>query len=139
MFYSKNRAVIITGISNIQYKPSINSSIPLITAKSLITPVPDTTIEIFNLALPQGEFDESECYGPYNALLGHLIPIDEKYVVVPQSKREKTSAVDFTTVFIVRHKKNPVFFVEALSLSYLQHPSKRSAADAQVRSMFYTV
>ena len=43
-------------------------------------PWPKTIVKAFDLALPKGEFDESEYYGPYNAI---LFLIEEEYLVVP--------------------------------------------------------
>ena len=41
-------------------------------------PWPEIIVEAFDQALPRGEFDESEFYGPWNAILTHLFPIEEK-------------------------------------------------------------
>jgi len=63
-------------------------------------------------ALPQGEFDESKLYGPYNGLLNVILLKREDFMVVPQCKySEYSKAVDFTIVFIVRHNEPPVFFL----------------------------
>lgn len=58
--------------------------------------------------------------------------------MVPQYKRLKKS-VDFTTVFVVRHKRKPVFFIEVKPLGYLEHASTRSAADEQMRALYNTL
>ena len=59
------------------------------------------TSKQFATALPQGEFDESKFYGPYNGLLNDMFLKSEDFMVVPQYKRSEYSkaAVDFTTVF----------------------------------------
>ncbi|KAF8439568.1 hypothetical protein BGX38DRAFT_1273329 [Terfezia claveryi] len=73
-----------------------------------------------------------------SALLGYLFPVDERYIVVPQYKRLKKS-VDFTTVFVVRHKRKPIFFIEVKPLGYLEYASTRSAADEQMRARYNTL
>ncbi|KAF8450144.1 hypothetical protein BGX38DRAFT_1184726, partial [Terfezia claveryi] len=59
-------------------------------------------------------------------------------MVVPLYKCSELSktAVDFTTVFIVRHNDHPVFFLEIKPAGYLQHNSSREAADLQMRERF---
>ncbi|KAF8423104.1 hypothetical protein EV426DRAFT_603864, partial [Tirmania nivea] len=44
-------------------------------------------LQQFQSALPRGEPDESQYYGPYNTLLNYLFPKEESYMVVPQYKR----------------------------------------------------
>ncbi|RPB23975.1 hypothetical protein L211DRAFT_849141 [Terfezia boudieri ATCC MYA-4762] len=92
----------------------------------------------FATALPQGEFDESKFYGPYNGLLNDLFSKAEDFMVVPQYKRSELSqtSVDFTTVFIVRHNDHPVFFLEIKPAGNLRHNSSREAADLQMRERF---
>ncbi|RPB23661.1 hypothetical protein L211DRAFT_762137, partial [Terfezia boudieri ATCC MYA-4762] len=70
-----------------------------------------------------------------SALLGYLFPVDKRYIVVPQYKRLKKS-VNFTTVFVVRHKRKPIFFIEVKPLGYLEYASTRSAADEQMRARY---
>ena len=82
--------------------------------------------------------DESEYYGPYNALLGHIFPVDERYIVVPQSKRLKKS-VDLTTVFVVRHNRKLVFFIEVKPLGHMENASKRSATGEEMRARYNTL
>lgn len=46
-----------------------------------------------------GERDESEWYGPYNALFNYLFPVEEDNVVVPQRRRpEQIISDEFTDV-----------------------------------------
>ncbi|KAG0638021.1 hypothetical protein HOY80DRAFT_1016582 [Tuber brumale] len=100
-------------------------------------PLPETITEVFELARQTGETDESQFYGPYNVLLNHFFPHEERYVVVPQYKRPtQLRSVDFTTIFLVRHKTHPVFFVEVKSSSSLHHISSRQEADIQMRERF---
>ncbi|RPA96093.1 hypothetical protein L873DRAFT_1616262, partial [Choiromyces venosus 120613-1] len=78
--------------------------------------------------------DESKFYGPYNVLLNYLFPFEEEYVVVPQYKRSaELKSVDFTTIFLVRHKHHPVFVVVVKSSGSLRHISSRQEADLQMR------
>ena len=94
-------------------------------------------LEQFHTALPGGDHDESLYYGPYNTLLNELFPRQEHFMIVPQYKRpEHSKAVDFTTIFIVRHNSHPIFFVEIKALGHLQRVSDRQAADNQMRERF---
>ncbi|KAI5797939.1 hypothetical protein DFH27DRAFT_625003, partial [Peziza echinospora] len=45
-------------------------------------------------------------------------------------------AVDFTTVFIVRHNEHAVFFLEIKPSGHIQHNPSRAAADRQMREWF---
>ncbi|KAF8515596.1 hypothetical protein BDD12DRAFT_811098 [Trichophaea hybrida] len=100
-------------------------------------PWDEYTLEQFESALPRGEYDESEYYGPYNSLLNDLFPKQEHYMVVPQYKRpEQSKSVDFTTVFLVRHQKHPVFFVEIKPAGHIHNVSPRASADKQMRERF---
>ena len=59
-------------------------------------PWPGIITEAFQLALPNGQYDESEFYGPHNLLLNHLFPMDERYMIVPQCKRrQQPVSIDF--------------------------------------------
>jgi len=103
-------------------------------------PLPETINEVFELAKQLGETDESQYYGPYNVLLNYFFPYEEKYVVVPQYKRPaQLRSVDFTTIFLVRHKAHPVFFVVVKSSSGLRNLSSRKEADLQMRERFDTL
>jgi len=94
-------------------------------------------LEQFQTAVPGGEHDESRYYGPYCTLLHQLFPAPEHFMLVPQYKRpEQSKAVDFTTIFIVRHKCHPCFFLEIKALGHLEKPSDRQAADDQMRERY---
>jgi len=100
-------------------------------------PLPETVCGVFELAKETRETDESQFYGPYNVLLNYLSPHEERHAVVPQYKRlTQSRSVDFTTIFFVRHKMHPVFFVEDKSSGALCHISSRQEADLQMRGMF---
>ncbi|CUS12508.1 unnamed protein product [Tuber aestivum] len=97
-------------------------------------PLPEIISPVFESAAQDGEQDESTFYGPYNVLLTYLFPIQEEYMVVPQYKRPtQLTSVDFTTIFLVKHKHHPVFFVEVKSSESLRHISSRREADLQMR------
>ncbi|KAI5809602.1 hypothetical protein DFH27DRAFT_152922 [Peziza echinospora] len=85
-------------------------------------PWPQEIVDFFNLARLRGDTDESRFYGPYNALLNYLFTFKERFMVVPQFKRpEQSKAVDFTTIFVVRHDEHPAFFVEVKASNHIQH------------------
>ena len=61
-------------------------------------PWPTIITEAFELARAGGQTDESRFYGPFNMLLNHLFPFEDRYMVVPQWKRpEQSKSIDFTT------------------------------------------
>ncbi|THU94490.1 hypothetical protein K435DRAFT_156921 [Dendrothele bispora CBS 962.96] len=78
--------------------------------------------------------DESEYYGPYNTLLTYLFPFDEDYQISPQYKGPVfPGSIDFTTLFIVKVEKHPVFFIEIKPYPHLKNIGTRAAADIQMR------
>ena len=84
--------------------------------------------------------DESEFYGPYNTLLTDLFPHQEHFQVAPQYKGPVTpGSVDFTTIYIVRKRKCPVFFIEIKPFVKLDTPSTREEADTQMRKRFNAI
>lgn len=88
-------------------------------------------------ALPHGEYDGSEYYGPYNGLLNDLFPKQEHYMVVPQYKRPaQLTSVDFTTIFLVQQQKHPVFFIEIKPAGHIHNVAPRASADKQMRERF---
>ena len=100
-------------------------------------PWDEYTLAQFESALPQGEYDESEYYGPYNGLLNDLFPKNEHYMVVPQYKRPAhLTSVDFTTIFLVRRHNHPVFFLEIKPAGHIHHAHPRALADKQMRERF---
>ncbi|KAF8426558.1 hypothetical protein EV426DRAFT_591821 [Tirmania nivea] len=103
-------------------------------------PWPSKIATLFELATVDGERDESEWYGPYNALLNYLFPVEEDYVIVLQYKRpEQLKSVDFTTIFVVRRAKYPVFFLEIKATGHIHKPSQRAAADLQIQDQFFNL
>jgi len=91
-------------------------------------------LEQFESALPLGEHDESQYYGPYTTLLTDLFPKGEHYMVVPQYTRpRKPESVDFTTIFLIQRRRHPVFFVEVKAAGHIHRKSFRAAADQQMR------
>ncbi|RPA96080.1 hypothetical protein L873DRAFT_1262723 [Choiromyces venosus 120613-1] len=100
-------------------------------------PLPDTISKVFELARQDGKGDESSFYGPYNVLLNYLFPFEEEYVVVPQYKRHaELKSVHFMTIFLVKHKHHPVFFVEVKYSATLCYISGRKEADLEMRERF---
>ncbi|KAF8424319.1 hypothetical protein EV426DRAFT_509185, partial [Tirmania nivea] len=84
--------------------------------------------------------DESEWYGPFNALLNHVFPMDEDYVLVPQYKgQEHLKSVDFTTIFVVRRAKHPVLFVKINATGHIHKASQRAAADQQMQDQYFNL
>ena len=88
----------------------------------------------FALALPQGEFDESKFYGPYNGLLNDLFLKREDFMVVPVYKPSEYAKA--SVCFIVRHNEHPVLFLEIKPSGHIQHNYSREAADLQIRERF---
>ena len=79
----------------------------------------------------------SEYYSPYNAILSHLFPIEEDYLVVPLYKCPKQAqSVDFITVFVVRHQEHLVFFIEVKACRHTQHISSHEKAGFQMQERF---
>ncbi|KAL7267724.1 hypothetical protein RUND412_009677 [Rhizina undulata] len=66
----------------------------------------------FESALPKGEYDESEYYGPYNGLLNDLFPKEEHYM------------------------KHLVFFIEIKPAGYIYNVSPCTSADKQMWESF---
>ncbi|RPB28992.1 hypothetical protein L211DRAFT_252024 [Terfezia boudieri ATCC MYA-4762] len=48
-------------------------------------------------------------------------------------------SVDFTTIFLVRRNRHPVFFVKVKSSGSLRHISSREEADLQMRERFKNI
>ena len=91
-------------------------------------------LEQFESALPLGEHDESQYYGPYATLLFKLFPANEHYMLVPQYKRPRQlESVDFTTIFLIQRRRHPVFFVEIKPAGHIHKDSSRGYADRQMR------
>ena len=76
---------------------------------------------------------ESDFHGPYNKLLNTLFPPDTDFVVVPQYMPDSRNAADFIVMFEVYFENRPVFILELKPPNHLQFPSKRQAADLQIR------
>jgi len=79
--------------------------------------------------------NEWEYYGPYNSLLNHLFPPSDDFEVCPYYKGPALpGSIDFTTIYVVRWNKTPIFFIEIKPYPDLDHISPRKAADSQMRS-----
>jgi hypothetical protein len=99
----------------------------------------DTVREQFDL-VDHFTTDETEYYGPYNTLLTDIFPHAEHFQIVPQYKGPITpGSIDFTTIYIVRKRKCPVFFIEIKPFPHLDDISTREKADQQMRDRFVTI
>ena len=98
----------------------------------------DKNIETqFEAALPGGKYIEAEFYGAYNSLVCHLFPFMEQFQVVPQYRcLQKAKSVDYTTMFLVRTRKQPAFFLEVKPSISIKRPSLRRATDHQIRDRY---
>ncbi|KAF8472852.1 hypothetical protein BDZ91DRAFT_780550 [Kalaharituber pfeilii] len=97
-------------------------------------PWPPKYTRLFQLAAREGEIHGAKFYGPYNALLNYLFPVEEGFMVVPQYKRsEQAKQVDFTTIFLVSHREHPVLFLEIKVSGHIRHLATRRDADKQMR------
>ncbi|KIJ24786.1 hypothetical protein M422DRAFT_39007 [Sphaerobolus stellatus SS14] len=100
-------------------------------------PWPEYIQEQFATVTPFGEVDETEYYGPYNGLLFELFPSPEHFMIVPQYKRPRyPQSADFSTIFTVQHRKQPVFFIEIKPSGHIRKLSERVSADQQMRERF---
>ncbi|PPQ93608.1 hypothetical protein CVT25_005460, partial [Psilocybe cyanescens] len=99
----------------------------------------DTILEQFQ-TIDRFTTDESEYYGPYNTLLTGLFPHTEHYQVTPRYKGPITpGSIDFTTIYVVRKRKCPVFFIEIKPFLHINEISTRSKADQQMRDQYETI
>ena len=99
----------------------------------------DTIREQFDL-VDRFTTDETEYYGPYNTLLTDIFPHAEYFQIIPQYKGPVTpGSIDFTTIYIVRKRKCPVFFIEIKPFPHLDDISTREKADQQMRDRFVNI
>ena len=99
----------------------------------------DTIREQFDL-VDRFTADETEYYGPYNTLLTDTFPHAEHFQIVPQYKGPITpGSIDFTTIYIVRKRKSPVFFIEIKPFPHVDDISTREKADQQMRDRFVAI
>jgi hypothetical protein len=99
-------------------------------------PWPDTIQEQFDL-VDHITTDETAYYGLYNSLLTDICPHTEHYQILPQYKGPITpGSIDFTTIYIVRKWRCPVFFIEIKPFPHLDEISTREKADQQMRDRF---
>ncbi|KAK6981425.1 hypothetical protein R3P38DRAFT_3114171 [Favolaschia claudopus] len=81
---------------------------------------------------------EHRYYGPYDKLLNYCFNGFD-YFVAPQAppRNDTTETVDFVVYLVVMDKRRqPVFLIEVKDDSHLEAPSKRVAADLQMRARF---
>jgi len=82
---------------------------------------------------------ESQYYGPYNVLLNYITGYDLKYQVAPQASIVQTGrdSVDFVMWYVVKDLSNRVLmFLEVKGAGWIENPSTRAKADAQMRQRF---
>lgn len=98
--------------------------------------LPARIIALFD-AIDDTKSDETELYGPYNALLDFCFPWEEGWNVVPQYRQPRNrDTIDFTTVFLVARRKIPVFFMDIKPAAHVRNLSTRASADEQMRDRF---
>lgn len=95
---------------------------------SPVCAVPITDMTWDDSILEQFEH-ESEYCGPYNTLLTTLFPCTEHYQVAPQYRGPATPGSMYFTIYIVRRRLCPVFFIEVKPIS------TREKADNQMRDI----
>lgn len=76
--------------------------------------------------------EESDYYGPFNALLNHLFPASEYYQIAPQFKRVAGS-IDITIIYPITRRRVPVLFIELKTYVAYDTDSARKGADDQMR------
>jgi len=81
--------------------------------------------------------EEIDLYGPYYTLLHDLFPLEERYLIAPQFKRN-TGSMDYTISYVVfkLKGKTPIFFVEIKTFVALELDTARAAADDEMRTFF---
>jgi len=97
---------------------------------------------IFNCfsSIPNIPTQESDYYGPYDALLNYLFPPAEGFMVSPQHKEpNKHDSVDMTIVYLIQRNRHVVFFLEIKMGSSIDHISTRAKADEQMRQRYADV
>ncbi|KAH9858202.1 hypothetical protein C2E23DRAFT_892031 [Lenzites betulinus] len=85
-------------------------------------------------AMPQNPTD-SDFHGPYNKLLYTLFPADTDFVVVPPYTHagDPRTSSDFIVMFELQLANKPILIFQAKPQSHREYPSKRQAADLQIR------
>jgi len=97
---------------------------------------PDPVLIQFEAVNPNTTL-ETEWYVPYNSLLGHIFKVEDGFGVSPQySLLESREAIDFTTIYIMERKRQPVFILEIKPHPNLIDISRRTGADMQIRQCF---
>src|SRR5882724_8096786 len=80
---------------------------------------------------------ETEWYGPYNTLLGHVFKFEDGFLVHPQySLYQSRESIDFTTIYIVERNHHPVFILEIKPHPNLIDKFRCISADFQIRKCF---
>ncbi|KAK6974966.1 hypothetical protein R3P38DRAFT_3128456 [Favolaschia claudopus] len=98
---------------------------------------PPPLLTIFQIARNAHGSFENRYYGPYNKLLTYCFGDGFDFVVTPQAPPTENSrdTVDFIVYLIVFSvdKQKPVFLIEVKDDAHRLFPTKRKAADEQMR------
>ena len=78
---------------------------------------------------------KADFHGPYNKLLHTVFPVDTKFTVtlVPQYCPQSRDSAIFIVTFEVMHEDKTVFILDVKPPGDRALPSRRAAADRQVR------
>lgn len=96
-------------------------------------PWPSKLIALFD-AVDWESSDESELYGPFNALLDFYFPWEAGWNVVPHRvKPTQGSSAESEFVLLVAREQSPVLILQVKSASHIDDPGSRVAADQLMR------
>src|SRR5882672_8759098 len=97
---------------------------------------PHSVIIQFN-AIKPNTMVETEWYAPYNTLLQHVFKYEDGFAVHPQySLHESQECIDFTTIYIVKRHRHPVFVLEIKPHPNLINQSRHIRVDVQIHQHF---
>lgn len=109
------------------------------TLPAVVMPWPQYILNCFS-SVPDVPTQESDYYGPYDALLNYLFPPSEGFMINPQHKEpNRRDSVDMTVVYLVQRDRHVVFFLEIKVADDINHISTRARADEQVRQRYTDV
>ena len=92
---------------------------------------PDTILRQFAQVPPNPSVNDYR--GPYNKLLYTLFPAETDFVVVPVHQPDLRRSAEYMDAFEIYVVDRPVLILTLKPPSHLSVPSKRQAADEQVR------
>ena len=98
-----------------------------------MAPWPVKLIALFD-AVDWDSSDESESYGPFNALLDFYFPWETGWNVVPRRMHlTQGSLVESILVFLVARERSPILILQANSASHVADSAASAAADQLMR------